>query len=434
MNWERIEQLAVYWGPKILVAILILVAAIIIGKVLSWAARYMIGKIGSDKHEADKKALGRTVGSALFWITILISLPLILGVLELDGLLAPVQAMAKKFLDFLPNLIGAALIFGIGWIVALVAKKAVTSVLSAIGIDDLAERSGLKSLKDEEPEVLAARKSDPKAAGTPAGTGAAATAGTTPGGSTSIAKVVGYLVFALIIIPVSIAALETLDLKAISEPAKQMLQSILDALPRIFAAAVVLLLAFVIGRFAKRLITGLLHSVGFDTVAAKIGLSKQTLGGTSLSKVAGIVAFAAIMVFGLVEAARLLDFEILSTMLTAILTLGAQILLGSVIILVGVAVANFVAGLIENSSAAGSAAFPIKIVIIVLATAMGLRQMGVGDEIIIAGFTLLMLGIAVAFALAFGLGARETAGRLAEKWANKLDGSGRSTTAPPKKS
>ncbi|MBX2856224.1 MAG: hypothetical protein KTR21_14625 [Rhodobacteraceae bacterium] len=54
------------------------------------------------------------------------------------------------------------------------------------------------------------------------------------------------------------------------------------------------------------------------------------------------------------------------------------------------------------------------------AVAMGLRQMGFADEIVNTGFTIILGALAVAAALAFGWGGRETAGRLLEKWTAKL--------------
>ena len=52
---------------------------------------------------------------------------------------------------------------------------------------------------------------------------------------------------------------------------------------------------------------------------------------------------------------------------------------------------------------------------------MALRQMGLANEIINIAFGVLLGAIAVAVALAFGLGARDAAGRVVERWANKLE-------------
>jgi hypothetical protein len=56
---------------------------------------------------------------------------------------------------------------------------------------------------------------------------------------------------------------------------------------------------------------------------------------------------------------------------------------------------------------------------------MGLQFMGIADEIVILAFGLVLGSAAVAAALAFGIGGRETAGRLLEKWTRKAE------TRPP---
>ncbi len=126
------------------------------------------------------------------------------------------QTMAEKLLAFIPNFVGAGLILGLGWIIATVAQRAVTSTLQAAQADRFAERFGLAEVT----------------------------------GETGIPKFAGVLVFTLLIIPIAIAALDALDMRSISEPAQQMLTSLLNAIPNVFAAAIVILLAFIIGSLA----------------------------------------------------------------------------------------------------------------------------------------------------------------------------------------
>jgi hypothetical protein len=55
-----------------------------------------------------------------------------------------------------------------------------------------------------------------------------------------------------------------------------------------------------------------------------------------------------------------------------------------------------------------------------LVIAMGLRAMGIANEIVQLAFGLTLGAIAVAVALAFGLGGREAAGKLLDHWLAKL--------------
>jgi hypothetical protein len=61
-----------------------------------------------------------------------------------------------------------------------------------------------------------------------------------------------------------------------------------------------------------------------------------------------------------------------------------------------------------------------RIAILALIVAMGLRAMGIANDIVIIAFGLTLGAVAVAIALSFGLGGREAAGRQMEHWLSKL--------------
>jgi hypothetical protein len=71
---------------------------------------------------------------------------------------------------------------------------------------------------------------------------------------------------------------------------------------------------------------------------------------------------------------------------------------------------------------AGLLATVTRVVILVLAGAMALRQMDIANEIVNLAFGLLVGAVAVAVALAFGLGGRDSAMRLIEEWRHNIKG------------
>ena len=88
----------------------------------------------------------------------------------------------------------------------------------------------------------------------------------------SLARASGSLVFAVIIIPVAIAALQVLGIEAISGPAIDMLKQIYAAIPSILAAALWIGIAFIIGRFLKTIIEAILPPTGFDDAIRSTGV------------------------------------------------------------------------------------------------------------------------------------------------------------------
>jgi len=111
-----------------------------------------------------------------------------------------------------------------------------------------------------------------------------------------------------------------------------------------------------------------------------------------------------------------------------------------VIITVGVLIANLLAGLIRRSTGGqeGIASTLVRWATIALATAMGLRFMGIADEIVILAFGLVLGSAAVAAALAFGIGGRDAAKRFLDRWVDRVPppsetpvARARRTTTPP---
>jgi hypothetical protein len=398
------------WGPRILAAAIILIVGYLLAKAAKWGIAALVNKTPlarrahqhagvSEAAGRDPKSVGAQVGDAAFWIVLLIALVIAAQPLGLAEATSPIGRMLNGFGAAIPNIIGAVLIFFLGYIVASVAKKAVEAILTAARTERLAEHAGMA-------------KADP----------------------TTLPRMVGGIVFALIIIPVAIAALDQLNIRAISDPATAMLRIILDSIPHVIAAAIILALAFVIGRFASQLLTQFLSGTGFDRTISSLGIfpSKSispapgvpatSAGATPAlvpSKMLGSAVFIAIMIFGLMEAFRQLNFAYGSQMMAEILTLLGAVVFGAVIIAAAVAIAKLVSTVIRASGSANAemTARIVQIAIIVLGTAIGLRFMGLADDIINLAFGLILGAIAVAFALAFGLGGRDAASKVMQRLA-----------------
>ena len=114
-------------------------------------------------------------------------------------------------------------------------QRIVTNLLAAVGADQLSERVGLAPVLGEQ----------------------------------RLSGLLGLVVYVLILIPVLIAALNALALEAITRPASNMLNVILEAIPAIFAAILVVVVAYMVGRVVAGLITDLLTGVGFNAVLAR---------------------------------------------------------------------------------------------------------------------------------------------------------------------
>ena len=393
---EPLNQLLIQvfeYAPRLLGAGLLLLIAwivasalkLVISRVLSAAKIDERLGSGAGLEEEERVPLAQTLGNAVYWLVFLLFLPAVLGALALEGLLQPVQGMINQILGFLPNIFAASLILAIGWFIARIVQRIVTNLLAAVGADQLSERVGLAS-------VL---------------------------GKQQLSGLLGLVVYVLVLIPVLIAALNALALEAITRPASNMLAVILEAVPAIFAATLVVMIAYVVGRVVAGLITSLLTGVGFNAILARLGLGKEPgEGERTLSEIVGYLVLVAIMLFAAIEASRLLGFVLLADLVAQFTVFAGQVVLGLIIFAVGLYLANLAAKTVQASGAAqaGLLAMAARVSILVLAGAMALRQIGLANEIINLAFGLLLGAIAVAVALAFGLGGREAAARELEEW------------------
>ena len=390
-----------YWGPKVLIAILILVATWIVARVVKWGFQKAIDRIPAlRKHTTGgpKETVGHQLGTIAKLIIWLVGIMAALNYLGVGQILAPINDLVTQIFIFLPKLIGAGLIFFIGLIVARIVRQLTETVLIAANIDGLLARIGIG-------DTSGTVRVDPEAV--PPGAAPGATRAT-------LARAAGILFYALIIIPISIAALQVLGIEAISVPATNMLNDILAAIPHILTAALWLGIAFVVARFIKTVIEGILPPTGFDNAVRSTGILPAA---SSPSRIVANIAFIAVMLGAAIEAAQQLGGGTVAIFLAQVTELGGKVIFGTLIIVTGIFLARIIAGLVGSSTGEGSYAEEIvKYSIIALFTAIGLTFMGLADQIVLLAFGLILGSAAIAVALAFGLGGRDAAARILERY------------------
>jgi len=374
--------------PHLVAGTILVLLAWVLATVVRSLAEKALQATGFDEklsEAAGMEPMSKSAGNALFWLVILLFLPAVLSAYQLFGLLEPVQQMLTKFLAILPNVIGALLIGLVGWLVAKVLRGLVINLLLAAGADNLGKSVGLSE-------------------------------------QVQISRLVGTLVFLFVFIPSLIAALDALALEAISAPATDMLGQIMSAIPNLLAAAAILVLTYYVARFAADLLSKLLSGIGFDTLPEKLGMAHAFPGENTPSRFAGRLAMFFAMLFATVEAANRLGFEQVSDIVSMFIRFGGDVLLGGVILVIGFWLANLAYEAINRASGEGTTGLArvAHVAIIGLVAAMGLRAMGIADDIVNLAFALTLGSVAVATALSFGLGGREAAGRQLEHWLKKL--------------
>ena len=403
------------WGPKILIAILILVATWAVARAVKWVLQRAIDRIPALKRHMSgppDETVGHQLGTIAKLIIWLVGIMAALQFLGFAQVLAPINELVNEIFAFLPHLIAAGLIFFVGLVVARIVRRLVETVLIAANIDGVLARIGIGSTEGTV-------RTDPAAV--PPGTAPAST-------RASLARAGGILVFALIIIPVAIAALQALGISSISGPATDMLNQILAAIPRILAAALWLGIAFIAARFLKSIIEAVLPPTGFDDALRSTGVLPPA---AVPSRIVANIAMIVVILAASIEAARQLGGDEIAIFLAQVTALGGKVIFGTLIIVVGIFLARIVANLVGSGTGEGGFAQTlVRYAIIALFTAIGLTFMGLADAIVMMAFGLILGSAAIATALAFGLGGRDAAARVLERWS---DGEPPARPAPPKR-
>lgn len=382
-NYVFDQDMALAIAEKVVIAAIILIVTWILAKAAKWAFAKLVDRVEFFRRSTSSgESVGISLGKIISLFVWLFGLLGILQVFNLGGVMAPVQTLLNTIMGFLPNLVGAGLIFFIGIMVARIVRDIVITALQTVNFDKWANKGGVDSVT----------------------------------GNTAISKTIGVIVYVLIIIPVAILALDALDLESVSAPASDMLRLILDAIPRIIGAAVLLGLGYLISRFVVQILKEILPGLGVDRSLGDVNILPA---GATVSGVVARIAQVAIILFFAIAATRMLGFPELTAILDQVLELGGRVVFGSVVIIVGFLIARVLSGVISGSGEAGLAANIVRWVTIVLFTFMGLEFMGVGDDIVRIAFGALVIGGAVAGALAFGLGGREWASRQLQRWDDK---------------
>jgi hypothetical protein len=379
---------AVAYLPSIVTAILLIIVALVVATVVRSVVVGVLKRLRLDErlsHDPSKPAhLVKPLGDLLYFLVILLFLPAILANLGVGTLLAPLTGLVATIVAALPRVLGAALILFIGLFVARLVRNLVTSFSGSL--DRYGARLGLS-------------------------------------GGTSLSSLLGLVVYVLILLPVISATLGALGLPAIAQPVQNLIDRFLAAIPGVLSAALVIGISYFVGRLVADLVAGLLAGIGFDRLPKALGLTTPTTpGGQTPSKIVGTVVMVAIVLFATQAALNLLAFTALANLVAQLIVVGGKVLAGLAILIVGIFLSGLAAQLISSSAGSQSRLLSTvaRVAVLTLFGAMALQQMGIALQIVNLAFGLTLGALAVAFALSFGLGGRDAAGKVAEGWRAQL--------------
>ena len=206
----------------------------------------------------------------------------------------------------------------------------------------------------------------------------------------------------------------------IAEPVRQMLTKILNFLPVLLGALLILIIGWIIAKAIRRLVNWLLVTARFDALAEKTGisevLSKGNLTVSAREVISGLVYWL-IIIMVLVMAVDALGLPKASDVLSSLFAFVPKVIVAILVLIVAMFLASFVSGIVRT--AAGNANLPSpdliasisRWAIIIFAVTIAMEQLGIAPLLVGTAFNIILGGVVLALALAFGLGGKDAAAK-----------------------
>ena len=365
-------------------AVLLLLVAFLCAKIVKSLVNKALSKTklgaGDSGSDTASEGRGKTVdflGRLMYLLVFLLFVPGIFDSLGLGEMSAPILNLLNTMWGYLPNVLAAVIVLWVGFFIAKLVRELLIPVFSKLKVNRLQERAGL-DVTD----------------------------------SAKLSNTLAYIVYVLILIPVVITALQVLNIQAISAPAVKMLDVIFAFIPNILAALMIIVIGCTIAKFAGGIVESLIASAGLDAKLSNLLDSKAPQ--FILSRVIGRTVSTVMVIFFIVESFSVLHLQVVTDIGSAIIGYLPYVL-AAVLILMACYVVNAIIQKALRKGEHTGAALVSKCAVYTIGVFMVLNELGIAGEIVNTAFILIVAALAVAFAISFGIGGREFAGRMLKR-------------------
>lgn len=217
------------------------------------------------------------------------------------------------------------------------------------------------------------------------------------------------------------------------EPARAFLVQLGEFLPKLLVAIIILVAGWLLAKFVKLVVIKGLQAINFHVLTEKAGIDgflKQGGIKAGMAGVLGVLGYWLVILLTLMVAFNGLGLTYVTELVGQIVLFIPKVVVAVLILAVGLYFARFISQLVsaysknvgmEDAELLGRIA---QYAIMVFVALIALEQVNVVTDIIRQTFMILLAGIVLALALAFGIGGQKTAGDLLARWWPKKGSSG----------
>jgi len=195
-------------------------------------------------------------------------------------------------------------------------------------------------------------------------------------------------------------------------------------LPKLIGALLLIVLAAIVAKLAQAAVVKGLELIGVNKLVRNKNVSKSLKTAdinVDFVEVTGRIVFWVIIVIFALTIAEVLGLNAMSEVMTNLLGYLPSVLAAAIVLTVTVAGARLVRDVMAAALKRVKVDYAHGIsnityfVLLVFGSLMALDQLGFDTTILAANITVIVAGVVLALALAFGLGGRDLAGRLLEQ-------------------
>lgn len=367
-------------------AALILVIAFVVAGIVKSLVLKLLGKGKMNDLLGKVDSTGNTkqfIGKLVYLLVFLLFVPGIFAALGMREVSAPITNLLNTVWGYVPNVVAAAIVLIVGCFIAGLVRQLLAHVFEKLSVNKLQEKVGIKVENTDK-----------------------------------LSNTLAYIVYVLILIPMIVMSLDVLKIKVISDPSVHMLNLIFGFIPNIFVGLVIIVIGCMIGKFVGQIVTKLIASAGLDAKLTK--LIDRDKSKFCLSRFTGGVVYAVVVIFFAVEGINVLKLDVLTNVGAAVIGYMPAVLSAVVVSVISFLGASAADKALRRNGLTSYAAVA-KCAVLTVGAFMVLSQLGIAEDIVNTAFRLLLAAVAIAFAIAFGVGGRDFASHTLKKLEDNME-------------
>ena len=205
---------------------------------------------------------------------------------------------------------------------------------------------------------------------------------------------------------------------------QEALSQFFSYLPQLLGAIVILIVGYIVAKILQAVVGRILQGIGFDGWMERAGIKRffdRADTRQTPASILGRLAFWFVFIIAIVMATDALGIRQVSAVFSQLIAYIPNIIAAILILILASLLANFVAGLVRGATGMDVLGTVAQVAIIVYAVFAALTQLGIAVQLTAPTFLIVLGGVALAAAIAFGIGAQGVARDIVERAYRRSD-------------